>query len=688
MLSARTAIRTLAAAALVALVAFQPALRPEASAGAAAITGGHDGLDLANLDPTCKACDDFWQFATGGWRKRNVIPPGYSRYGSFNEVNDRNQLALRRILDMAAADTAAAPTTDEGRIGSYYAACNNLAAIESGGLAALQPELDRISAIDSIPAAVAEISRLEHMGVDAGIPFASEPDTRDSSKTIASIGFGGIGMPDRDYYLTPANAAIRTAYSSYLTTQLEGIGEDATLATTDAQGIIAVETALATATPPNADLRDPLATYHPMPVANLATVAPHVPWDAYLASWNQASVTSLDLNLPKYMTAFDAQLVSVPLPIWKAYLKTHLITTFASALPKRFDDASFAFYSTTINGVKQPLPRWKRCISSTDISLPDPLGKVYAAQEFPAASKQRALALVNNLQSTLHADIATLPWMTPATRKEAEVKLAAYMKKIGYPDHWIDFSKVVFTPGASFLADRMIVANAATDRDLALIGKPTDRTRWGMSPPTVNAYYNPSNNEIVFPAGILQPPFFDPHADDAVVYGAIGSVIGHEMTHGFDDQGRQFDAHGNLRDWWQKSDATKFAAKATCIVDQFNGYYVAKGLHENGRLVQGEAIADLGGATIAFRAFQNTPEYKAHKKIDGYTPEQRFFISYAQAWRSLDTAESDRASVLVDPHPQNNFRLIGTVGNMPAFQAAFKCAMNAPMIRKNRCEIW
>jgi putative endopeptidase len=417
-------------------------------------------------------------------------------------------------------------------------------------------------------------------------------------------------------------------------------------------------------------------------------VAPHVPWRAYFAAMNHPELTSVDLNLPKFTAVFDAQLATVPIDTWQAYLRSHLLTAFADALPKRFDRATFAFYSTVINGVKVQRPRWKRCIDATDTALPDPLGKVYVAQEFPPSAKVRVLALVNDLQATLHDDIATLPWMSPATRKYAEIKLAAYTKKIGYPDHWIDYSAVTFAPGESFLADRFATQNFNAQLDLNRIGKPTDRTLWGLSAPTVNAYYNPSNNEIVFPAGILQTPLYDPDADDAVVYGASGAIIGHEMTHGFDDQGRKYDAKGDLGNWWTPADAARFSQRAQCIVDQFNGYYLSKGLHENGRLVQGEATADLGGATIAFRAFERTAEYRAHVKIGGYTPEQRFFLAYAQIWRGLITPAAARNYALTDPHPANRYRILGTLGNMPEFQTAFACARNAPMIRKDRCQIW
>ena len=656
-------------------------------ARASAPTAAH-GLNLANLDTTCRACDDFWRYSTGGWRGRATIPPGYSSWNSFDEIYERNLHVLRTILDTAAANASTTADPDETRVGTFYAACNDRRAIEAGGRQALQPELDRIAAISSPAMLVSEIARLDRLGIDNGLSFSSETDIRNSSKTIGSIGFGGLGMPDRDYYLNGRSTTVRAQYKNYLVVQLTNLGEDRAAAKQHAQGIIALETSLARATPPNADLRDPLATYHPVPVTQLRSIAPHIAWVQFLRAFGQTGRGSVDLNLPTFMLQLDREIATVPLDTWKAALRSHLVTASTLALPKRFDDARFAFYSRHLEGTRKPLARWKRCIAATDRALGGPLGKLYVAKAFSPAAKSRAEALVANLQSALRDDISSLPWMSPPTRREAMLKLAAYTKKIGYPDRWIDYSAVTFAASDPFFDDLAKTTAFAKQIDLNRIGKPTDRARWGMSAPTVNAYYDASNNEIVFPAGILQPPFFDPRSDDAVIYGAIGAVIGHEMTHGFDDQGRQFDARGNLRDWWTPSDALHFKRRADCVIRQFDAFQVEPGVHENGRLVTGEAIADLGGTTIAYRAFTRTPQFRAHRKIDGYTPEQRFFLSYAQAWREVVTRESARAAVLVDPHPNNRFRLAGTLENMPAFQAAFHCAANAPMVSRNRCAIW
>jgi putative endopeptidase len=391
--------------------------------------------------------------------------------------------------------------------------------------------------------------------------------------------------------------------------------------------------------------------------------------------------------VPSYVTAYDGLVASTPLATWKAYLRYKVADAYAAALPKRFADAAFAFRGTTLTGVKEQLPRSERCTAATDASLRDVLGKAYVEKTFSPAAKARALELVNNLQSTLHDDIEQLDWMSPPTKAKAVEKLGAFTKKIGYPDNWVSFAKVTVTDGP-YANDVTAVRRFQSTRNIERIGKPTDRTQFGMTPPTVNAYYSPSGNEIVFPAGILQPPFFNPNADDAVNYGAIGAVIGHEMTHGFDDQGRQFDGSGNLSDWWTAADAAAFKKRAQCIVDEYSALEPLPGVHANGVNLQGEAIADLGGLTIAYKAFEKTAQAKAHKVIDGYTPEQRFFLAFAQVWRGAQTDAAIRQAALTDPHPNPRLRVIGTLSNMPEFRAAFHCAAGTAMVRKESCQIW
>ncbi|MEA2721016.1 MAG: putative endopeptidase [Candidatus Eremiobacteraeota bacterium] len=688
----RLAVRALGAAALTALVATSlPNLTATARAAApASVTANAPAIDITNLDPTCKACDDFYQFATGGWSKKAALPAGRARWGGFDELAARNRDVLHGILEDAAKATDAPAGSDTQKLGAYFRACMDTGAIEKAGTTPIAPLLDTIASAHDLPSLVTTIAALQRNGVEAGLALRSRPDTKDSTKQIASMGLGGLGLPDRDYYFNEGerSAAIRAAYHEYVATQLASLGDDPAKAQTEATAVIALETALATATPKRADLRDPYKTYNPMPVDQLTALAPHIPWKAYFAAYAAPAFGTIDLSVPSFVTAYDAQLAGTPLDVWKSYLRFHVADAYANTLPKRFEDASFTFRSGVLLGVKEQLPRWQRCTTSTDAALRDVLGKAYVTAAFPPSAKARAQALVDNLQRTLHDDIGTLAWMSPQTKTRAVEKLAAFTKKIGYPDTWEDYSTLQVAPNAPFASNTLAVRRWNDARTIARIGTPTNRARWGMTPPTVNAYYSPSNNEIVFPAGILGPPFFNATADDAVNYGAIGAVIGHEMTHGFDDQGRQFDAQGNLRDWWTAGDAAAFKTKAQCIVDEFDAFEPAPGAHENGRLVQGEAIADLGGLTIAHKAFERTAQAKAHKNIDGYTPEQRFFLAYAQVWRSIATEGYIRQVAATNEHPWDKYRVIGTLSNMPEFQSAFKCAATDKMVRKDRCQIW
>jgi putative endopeptidase len=684
----RLAVRLLGAVAFSSLVATSmPHLAIGATAGGPAADA--KPIDLANLDTTCKACDDFYQFAVGGWLKKNPIPPGHAGWGAGSQLSDQNRAVLTAILEDAAKVTNAPAGSDAQKIGSFYRACMDEAGIEKAGTAPIDAMLADINGVTTIPTLVTEIGRLHVVGINGGIPFSSDADTKDSSKQIAALGLGGTGLPDRDYYLkdTERFVAIRKAYRSYVATQLANLGEAQAAAETDADGIIALETAIAKATPPREEMRDPAATYHPTPVAQLATLAPHVPWAAYFATYNAPAFPIVDIAIPAYVTAYDGLLATMPLATWKAYLRYKIADSYASTLPKRFADANFAFRSTTLAGVKEQLPRSQRCTAATDASLRDVLGKVYVEKAFPPTAKARALALVNNLQAVLHDDIQTLDWMSAPTKARAIEKLSAFTKKIGYPDKWVDFSALTVVDGP-YANNVMAVRRFQTARNIRRIGTVTDRTLFGMTPATVNAYYSPSNNEIVFPAGILQPPFFDAKADDAVNYGGIGAVIGHEMTHGFDDQGRQFDGNGNLSDWWTPADAAAFKKRAQCIVDEYSALEPFPGVHANGTNLQGEAIADLGGLTIAYKAFERTPQAKAHKLIDGYTPEQRFFLAYAQVWRGSQTEAAIRQAALTDPHPNPRLRVLGTLSNMPEFRAAFMCAAGTAMVRKDSCQIW
>ncbi|MDQ6927024.1 MAG: M13 family metallopeptidase, partial [Candidatus Eremiobacteraeota bacterium] len=658
----RFTIRALGAVALTALIATS---LPNAIAARAATPAVNaPAIDMTNLDPTCKPCDDFYQFATGGWTKRTTLPAGHPRWGGFDELAERNRDELHTILEAAAKVKDAPAGSDTQKLGTFYRACMDTDAIEKAGTTPVTPLLTAIGHAHDVPSIVNTIATLQRDGVDSGLPFSVRPDTKDSSKQIAAVSFGGLGLPDRDYYFNEGEraAAIRTAYRTYVATQLQNLGDDPAKATAEADTVIALETALAKATPKRADLRDPYKTYNPTPVGKLTALAPHVAWKPFFASFNPPAFDSLNVAVPEYLTAYDEQLVATPPDAWKNYFRFHVADSFSTTLPKRFEDASVAFRSGVLLGVKEPLPRWQRCTSATDAALRDVLGKSYVAAAFPPSAKARAQTLVDNLQAVLHDNIGTLTWMSDPTKVRAREKLAAFTKKIGYPDKWEDFSGLHVGNGP-YATDVLAVRRWNIARSIARIGTPTNRGRWGMTPPTVNAYYSPSNNEIVFPAGILSPPFFNASADDAVNYGAIGAVIGHEMTHGFDDQGRQYDPKGNLNDWWQPADAAAFKAKAQCIVDQYDAYEPAPGAHENGRLVQGEAVADLGGLTIAYKAFERTAQAKAHTVVDGYTPEQRFFLAYAQVWRSIGTDGYIRQIAATNEHPWDKFRVLGTLSN-------------------------
>jgi predicted metalloendopeptidase len=686
----RFAVRTAGAAALMALIALTV---PAWSAGARALgltaSPAVPALDRADIDPTCNACDDFYAFATGGWQKTHAIPAGHPSWGGLDELALRNREALHAILEDAARMTDAPAGSDAQKLGTFFRSCMDTAAVEKAGTAPIDSLLRDVAGTSSVASLAIEVAKLQTAGVNAGMAFESTPDTVDSSKTIAGIGMGGVGLPDRDYYLKDdeRTTKIRAAYRDYVATQLRNLGDDAPTAAHEAAAILELETALAMATPTRVELRDPKATYHPTRFADLPALGSHVPWGAFFAQLGAPQFQIVDIGIPPYVTAYDAQLAQRPVTTWHAFLRFHIVDSYAGSLPQRFADASFSFRSGVLYGVTEQLPRWLRCAAAADSSLRTPLGKAYVARNFPPSAKRRATNLVANLQAVLHDDIAGLDWMGSQTKARAQRKLAAFTKKIGYPDTWVDYSTLSITAAPyAELVQRVRAWNHA--RDMARIGKPTDRTLWGMTTATVNAYYDHANNEIVFPAGILEPPFFNANADDAVNYGAIGAVIGHEMTHGFDDQGRQFDAQGNLAEWWMAEDIAAFGRRAQCITDEYDHLEPLPGVHLNGKLVQSEAIADLGGTTIAFKAFQRTRQYRAHKPIDGYTPEQRFFLAYAQVWRSLQTEAYTRELAVRDAHPNDRLRVVGTLSNMPEFATAFACAADTAMVRKDRCQIW
>jgi putative endopeptidase len=564
------------------------------------------------------------------------------------------------------------------------------AKIEAEGLTSLAPEFDRIAKIKDQKDLQAEIAHLHFLGINAVFVDGSNQDFKNSSEVTAGIFQGGLGMPDRDYYTNQddKSKAIREQYLKHVAKMFELMGDDPAKSESEAKLIMDLETKLAQASMTRVELRDPQKLYHRMTIAELQTLAPNFNWATFFTSIGLTQKSDVNVGTPGFFKAMNEQLTAVSIPDWQTYLRWHLINNTAATLPPRFVDEDFNFNRRILQGARENLTRWRRCVAATNTALGEALGEVYVKQAFPPSAKSRVLEIIRNLKAALRRDLTTLNWMSDATRKQAIIKLDAFLEKIGYPDKWIDYSSLAVDRGP-YVLNRLRATQFAERRDLNRIGKPVDRMEWQIPPQTVNAGYNPQINEIIFPAGILQSPLFDPTADDAINYGGMGAIIGHEMTHGFDDEGRQFDAKGNLADWWTEADVKAFTERAQCIIDQFSGYEVEKGLHMKGELVVGESIADLGGLTIAFAAFQKSMEGKPRPpNIDGFTPEQRFFLAYAHNWVGNMRPEYARFLVGQDPHPLAKFRANGPLSNMPEFAKAFQCKAGDPMVRNDRCQIW
>ncbi len=648
------------------------------------------GIDPKDFDTSVKPQDDFYEFANGRWLKTNPVPPEYSSWGAFNELDERNKLALRKILDQAAA--AKTPDANQKLVGDFYASGMDITAIEAAGTRPLRPELDRIAGLKTATDVQAEIARLHLIGVPVCFGFGSEPDPKNSDVVIAAAGQGGLGLPDRDYYLRDDEKSqkLREQYITHVATILRLGGESIEGAMEQTRAVMRIETALAKGSKTRVELRDPVANYHRMTEAELMGQTLHFDWPVYFAAIGVTSPGDIDIGQPEFFKTLDGLLGTTPLADWQAYLRWHLLHDAASSLGADFVDENFDFYGKTLTGQQKLRERWKRVLGVVNGMVGEALGQLYVGQYFPPESKAQMLKLVHNLEEALRDRINKLEWMDEPTRKLALAKLDAFTVKIGYPDNWRDYSALKIDRGP-FVLNVQRASLFLFQRDLAKIGKRVDRTEWSMSPPTVNAYYNPQMNEIVFPAGILQPPFFDPKADDAINYGGIGAVIGHEMTHGFDDQGRQFDAKGNLTDWWTSQSATNFQARAKGIVKQFDDYVAVDDLHVNGALTTGENIADLGGLKIAYAALQQAlAEKPAPDKIDGYTPTQRFFLSWATVWRTNQRPEVARLRAQTDPHSPPRLRVLGPLSNLPEFIDAFDVPEGSPMRRApaDRVEIW
>jgi putative endopeptidase len=676
-----------AALALILLFVVTPSPAQQPAQGAA----DSHGLNPAQFDKTCKPCEEFYKYVNNTWMAANPIPGAFPSWGRLNELSERNREVLHQILEESSAMKTAAPGSVDQKIGDYYSSCMDTTKIDAAGIHTLDAEFDRIAKVSDIPSLEAEVARLQSFGSRAMFGFGAIQDFKDSTVQTGSAGQGGIGLPDRDYYLKTddRSVGIRDSYHKHLVKMFVLMGDAADRAEAEATTIIGIETKLATASRVRAELRDPAKNYNRMTPQELAALTPHFDWAIYFRAMGFPNIGSVNIGQPDFFKALDTRMTDVPLADWKVYLRWHLVHTAAPLIAKPFVDENFDFFGRVLTGTTEQLPRWKRCVSGTDRELGEALGQKYVARAFPPAAKARALAMVHQLIDALREDLMTLPWMSPATRTQALEKLNAIMLKIGYPDTWRDYSALQ-VDRTSYVMNNFHAEEFEFRRDLKKIGQPVDRTEWQLSAPTLNAYYNPLLNEIVFPAGILQPPIFDAQADDALNFGAMGAVIGHEMTHGFDDSGRQFDAKGNLRDWWTPEDAKNYQARADCIQKQFDSFVVEPGLNENGKLVLGESIGDLGGLTIAHAAFQKSQAGKPQTLVEGFTPEQRFFLAFGRVWGQNNRAEYERLLVTTDPHPLGRFRVAGPLANMPSFAAAFSCKPGDPMARPEdqRCRIW
>jgi len=646
------------------------------------------GFDPGAMDRSAQPCDDFYQFACGTWIKNNPVPADRSRYGRFDELTERNQTTLRTILEGVSKPDPKRSAIDQ-KIGDYYASCMDESGIEKKGVAALKPDLDRIAAIKSKSEIAGALAHLHNAGASGIFRFGAQPDFKNAKVHIAAVDQGGLALPDRDYYLKDEErfANVRKQYPGHVQKMLELLGDAPDVAAKEAQAVLDIETALAKASLERVKRRDPANIYHKLKKEELAALAPAIDWNAYFAASGAPAFSEVNVTWPDFFKGASELLGQKSLDDWKTYLRWHLVHDAAPLLPAAFVNENFDFYGKTLTGAKELRPRWKRCVDLTDEQLGEALGQRYVEKTFGAEGKARMAKMVDALETALREDIKTLPWMTDTTKQQAQAKLTAIANKIGYPDTWRDYTGVKIVRG-----DAMGNAERASQfeqaRDNAKIGKPVDPKEWGMTPPTVNAYYSALQNNINFPAGILQPPFFERAMDDAVNFGAIGAVIGHELTHGFDDQGRKFAADGNLSDWWTEQDGKEFEKRASCIADEYTEFTVAEGVHLNGRLTLGENTADNGGLRIAHMALENTIRGQNVPLRDGFTPQQRLFLGWGQIWCQTETDESAKLRAQVDPHSPGRYRVNGVVVNMPEFQQAFSCPKGAPMVRENACRVW
>jgi len=644
-------------------------------------------IDPNAIDHAVSPCENFYQFACGAWTRTHPIPPDRGRWSRFDTLTELNLEKLRAILEAAAAGSD--PATR--KIGDFYASCMDEAGIEAKGLAPLAPELARIEALSGSDTLPALLAHQHQNGVRAFFGFRSVQDNADATKVIAEIDQGGLGLPDRDYYLRtdPTSVELRDTYRRHVGNMFNLLGEEPAAAATHADAVLAIETDLAKASLERVKQRDPRNLDHKLARSELADLAPRFAWGDYLTAVGQGTIDSLNVGWPDFLKGFDGVLAGYDPAALKAYLRWHLVNRAAPWLPTAFVAERFAFQGRVLLGAQEDRPRWKRCVQQTNWLLGEDLGRAYVATAFPPQTKDETLAMIRSIEAAYAEDIASLDWMTPETKAKAQAKLAAIANKVGYPDKWRDYSSLEVERGDA-LGNALRAEGFEFRRRLAKIGKPVDRSEWSIPPPTVNAYYSPRYNDINFPAGILQPPFYDATSDAAANYGAIGSVMGHEMTHGFDDQGRKYDGSGNLREWWTPADAAAFDKRAACLVDEYGAFTAVGDLKVNGRLTLGENIADNGGLRLAYAALEKALRGATPAPIDGLTAPQRFFVAYAQAWCSKATDPDKRRRALTDPHSPGEFRVNGVVANQPEFGRAFACPVGAPMAPapEKMCRVW
>jgi len=644
-------------------------------------------IDATAIDHAVSPCENFYKFACGNWIRTHPIPPDRGRWSRFDTLTELNREKLRAILEAAAAGSD--PATR--KIGDFYASCMDEAGIEAKGLAPLAPELDRIAALTGADALPALLAHEHQNGLRPFFAFRSTADNADATKVIAEIDQGGLGLPDRDYYLRDdaASVATRKAYRQHVGNMFRLLGEPSDAADRNAESVLALEADLAKASLERVNRRDPKNLDHKLPRAELAALAPHFAWDDYFAAVGQGAIDQLNVGWPDFLKGFDGVLAGNDVPALKAYLRWQLVNRAAIWLPQVFVAERFAFERRVLSGAQEDQPRWKRCVQETTWLIGEDLGRAYVAAAFSPNTKDETVAMIRSIEAAYAEDIASLDWMTEETKAKALAKLSAIANKVAYPDKWRDYSALEVVRSDA-LGNALRAEGFEFRRRLAKIGKPVDRSEWNIPPPIVNAYYNPRTNDINFPAGILQPPFYDAALDAAANYGAIGSVMGHEMTHGFDDQGRKYDGSGNLHDWWTGADAAAFEQRAACLVKQYGGYTAVGDVTVNGRLTLGENIADNGGLRLAYAALAKALGGATPPPAEGLTAQQRFFVAYAQVWCGNASDQDKHRRAMIDPHSPGEFRVNGVVANQAEFARAFSCRAGAPMAQppEKACRVW